>query len=283
LFPNDWFKYLDQLRSPHFRGAFGEGTYEKFSSMGNGSTFCIETLVFAAACKAVGSTRFSVYGDDVIIESSLVEDYIRLCAHLGFKVNVDKSFHEGPFRESCGKDFYRGIECTPVFIRNIDLRKAALCDLVNRTAPICYPGSALGSYLAHLVSEFKLPLVPYTENTMSGVWIEPNIAKTLGLFRMKKYPRMGNYWYRSYKTYLPVTKTRNFVDSRGYYLWFLRKYAYVLFSGPWENKPTSFRAETTSSVPCFQHKYVRRWVRWYDLPPEAIPDHLLWWSEVVAR
>jgi hypothetical protein len=46
VFPIDWLGYLNDVRVPCYRGVFGSGTYSKFSSMGNGSTFTIETLIF---------------------------------------------------------------------------------------------------------------------------------------------------------------------------------------------------------------------------------------------
>lgn len=53
LFPRDWAKFLTALRSDTYEMYPGlTETYSKFSSMGNGTTFPIETIVFAAACRS---------------------------------------------------------------------------------------------------------------------------------------------------------------------------------------------------------------------------------------
>jgi hypothetical protein len=90
---------------------------EKFSSMGNGYTFELETCVFAcliAAClqlkgrAGVLGHDFFVYGDDLIVPSDTAKLVIDTLAWVGFKVNSDKSFTDGSFRESCGGDYLRG-------------------------------------------------------------------------------------------------------------------------------------------------------------------------------
>lgn len=121
LLPYDWFILLDALRSKYYR--FDEGAtdtvrkYEKFASMGNGFCFPLETLLFAAVCHSAsgGSANvdFRVYGDDIIVKRKHAARVLELLSEAGFKVNVDKTFLEGPFRESCGADFWRGEDVRP--------------------------------------------------------------------------------------------------------------------------------------------------------------------------
>lgn len=124
LFPYEWMSYLFDLRSD--TGTFPDGSavcYEKLSSMGNGYTFAIETLVFAAAVYAVNpDVSFGltghVYGDDIIVETKHVTSLIQLLGLCGFSVNSNKSFFKDTFtRESCGTDFYRGRNIRPVFLK----------------------------------------------------------------------------------------------------------------------------------------------------------------------
>jgi len=67
LFPIQWFKFLCDVRSPKGAGFGQHFKYAKFSSMGNGATFGVETLIFAALCKSTGAEEFAVYGDDIVI------------------------------------------------------------------------------------------------------------------------------------------------------------------------------------------------------------------------
>lgn len=279
LMPEDWFRYLCDVRAPSFRGVFGQGVYSKFSSMGNGSTFVLETLIFAAVCHAVGSSNFLVYGDDVIIEKKYYEEFVALAQFLGFTVNEEKSFTDGPFRESCGGDYFNGIDVTPVYIRNINERKATLCHLVNTLGSLTFPGSKLSDLLADIIIRRNLPLVPWNESTLSGVWIDPREARRLGILQRKRLYERGpclDYC----KSYVPKYRMRKFQDCRGYYLWFLLKGEQVLVGGPWD-EARSRRPLQTSSVPIFQHAYVRKWVCWHE-PAKAMPDHILW-SEHFTR
>jgi len=125
-FPSHWLVLLDAARS-HY-GLIEEKPllWEKFSSMGNGFTFELESLIFYAAAYSVceylhlDTTDISVYGDDVIIPSSAFELFSSFSAFLGFSVNVSKSFSGlTPFRESCGSHYYDGIDIKPMFVKNI--------------------------------------------------------------------------------------------------------------------------------------------------------------------
>jgi len=122
LLPPRWYTVMDILRSRY--GAVGGKTirYEKFSSMGNGFTFELETLIFYAIAHAVCTLHgfdvgdISVYGDDVIIPSGAFIQYQKTCEFYGFTVNPSKSFFDGPFRESCGAHWFNGVNCKPFYL-----------------------------------------------------------------------------------------------------------------------------------------------------------------------
>lgn len=127
LLPWDWFELLDYGRSPSY---FFEGRwypFHKFTSMGNAYTFELETLIFWALAKAIADEadvtltpgiNFHVYGDDVIIPCELYERFKEVSMILGFTVNDQKSFSSGPFRESCGADFFESSSVRPIFIKD---------------------------------------------------------------------------------------------------------------------------------------------------------------------
>lgn len=124
LIPFKWFQVLDILRSPS--GYMRDKTkvyYEKFSSMGNGFTFELESLIFWALAKAVvpknhpSYNKINVFGDDVIIPSEYVSIYMELCAYCGFTINSKKTYSSSYYRESCGAHFWNGTDITPVYLR----------------------------------------------------------------------------------------------------------------------------------------------------------------------
>lgn len=141
LLPQDWYHLLYIFRSP-FTTVSGKCVrLEKFAAMGNGYTFELETLIFYALCKAtekyykaepliVGS-NFSVYGDDIIIPVKVYDRVVQTLTIAGFSLNTSKSFATGPFRESCGGDFYDGTDVTPYYLKGEPSNPVALRDLHN--------------------------------------------------------------------------------------------------------------------------------------------------------
>jgi len=120
LLPSKWVALLSALRSPYGLLDNSLVYFEKFSSMGNGFTFELETLIFyvlaVVCCKALGiRPDVSVYGDDVILPSSAYGMYTTLCADLGFTVNLKKSYSSGYYRESCGSHYWNGADIKPIF------------------------------------------------------------------------------------------------------------------------------------------------------------------------
>lgn len=85
---------------------------EKFSSMGNGFTFELETMIFYSiafvAAQETGCSVGGVYGDDIIVGTAAVPVLYQLLDQLGFTVNLEKSYYTGSFRESCGGDYCKG-------------------------------------------------------------------------------------------------------------------------------------------------------------------------------
>lgn len=115
----------------------------KFASMGSALTFPIEAMVFSAIClesvlrvrslpltaKSLRSLRgmVRVYGDDIIVPVDCAAQVADDLETFGFKVNRRKSFWTGEFRESCGKDYWRGRDVSHVKVRAefpADLRSA---------------------------------------------------------------------------------------------------------------------------------------------------------------
>lgn len=120
LLPIDWALRLDQIRTDlvSYKGKVYE--LEMFSSMGNGFTFQLETLIFYALAHACANEdpSTSVYGDDIIVRTEAVPLLTEVLTTCGFILNKEKSFVEGPFRESCGRDYYSGISVRPVFVKD---------------------------------------------------------------------------------------------------------------------------------------------------------------------
>lgn len=120
-----WFAFLCDLR--HESGQLNGETflYEKFSAMGNGFTFPLETLIFWACSKAALDERnlpstindLVAYGDDIICREEGSQFVIDALVWSGFSINTEKSFLQGPFKESCGADYFRGHDVRAFYLK----------------------------------------------------------------------------------------------------------------------------------------------------------------------
>lgn len=167
VMPLAWFTLLDSTRSEITMIGDEEHVNEMFSSMGNGFTFELESLLFWGVARTVAYFRgikgiVSVYGDDIIIPVDLYDDLVWVLSYFGFKVNPEKSFATGTFRESCGGHYDAGIDITPFYIRRpIDsvteaivlannIRKFAGLDGLGVLDPTMLP---LWEYVVHHIPE----------------------------------------------------------------------------------------------------------------------------------
>jgi hypothetical protein len=131
----DLFDSIEACRSANALLPNGQlvGPLRKFASMGSALCFPIEAMYFYTICvvalldhlglsytqrNAYRVTRsVYVYGDDIVVPSAyagIVLDYLQ---KYNCKVNLNKTFVTGKFRESCGVEAFAGIDVTPVYVR----------------------------------------------------------------------------------------------------------------------------------------------------------------------
>lgn len=124
LLPWNWFLLLARFRSPetNVKGKWIE--LEKFSSMGNGYTFELETLLFYALTRGTADemglvkSAVNVYGDDIIVHGDCLSTLKDLFSFCGFTINTSKTFWKTRFNESCGGDFLDGADVRPYFLKD---------------------------------------------------------------------------------------------------------------------------------------------------------------------
>jgi hypothetical protein len=116
----------------------GQGviTLNKFASMGSALCFPFEAMVFLTIIllgiqnergyrfesisdirRLIGSVR--VYGDDLIVPIDCVHSIVDELERFGARVGRHKSFWNGSFRESCGKEYYDGHDVSYVKVRRL--------------------------------------------------------------------------------------------------------------------------------------------------------------------
>jgi len=164
LLPYDWWDVCDRLRTRFSRLDNEVIEHEKFSSMGNGFTFELESLLFYCLAKATeiltrppgdNPVRVRVYGDDIIVPTRAAEELLSLLDYCGFIPNQDKTFVTGPFRESCGKDFFLGFDVRPFFIKRELRGPEDYYLLYNQCRKWGLPRSLLSRIYTSLSKEFR--------------------------------------------------------------------------------------------------------------------------------
>lgn len=157
------------------------------STMGNGFTFPLETMIFSCVVAAVYRARgipllrnskrgdwiwpgnFGVFGDDIIVVKEAAEDVLRLLRIIGHHPNYHKTFVEGPFRESCGADYYLGRNIRGVYVKRLTKAQDRfvainlLNDWSSRT------GIPLKRTIAGLLRTVPKHFVPPYENEDAGI------------------------------------------------------------------------------------------------------------------
>lgn len=137
LIPPDWFHAMDVSRTHQISVQGRYRPLQRFCSMGNGFCFELESLIFWALTSASvqlmgGDGRMvSVYGDDIICPCACYDQVLSTLSGAGFQVNTKKSFNSGPFRESCGTDWWNGCNVRPIFLKEHPTEPGDVIRLAN--------------------------------------------------------------------------------------------------------------------------------------------------------
>jgi len=107
----------------------------KYATMGSALCFPMEALVFLTMIflgierelntsldrRTIQSFigRVRVFGDDIVVPVDYVHSVIHVLESFGIRVNMGKSFWNGKFRESCGKEYYDGHDVSITRVRQV--------------------------------------------------------------------------------------------------------------------------------------------------------------------
>jgi len=135
-----------RLRSTHVKLPSGTFRLQKYANMGSGLCFPTLALIVYVTTVTAISTNASfqrkaakevyVYGDDLIYDSRYHAQVVHGLERVGLKVNLDKTFIHGHFRESCGGDYLAGVDVTPVRLRLSNASIPMISECRNGVVPI---------------------------------------------------------------------------------------------------------------------------------------------------
>jgi hypothetical protein len=192
------------------------------STMGNGFTFPLQTAIFsgiviaAMRCNDLISRRetcrsddpgscWGVFGDDIICPTGPVtRDVLRLLRLCGFLVNHDKSYSDGPFRESCGSDYYQGVDVRGVYLKTLLTQNSRYVAINRLNDWSARSGIPLMRTVGLLRDSVRYLAVPYCESPDAGI-------------RTPRPVNIGAYWRKQryiYRCYVPVTHRLDIHEDR---------------------------------------------------------------------
>lgn len=156
ILPHDWYELIAKFNPTQLLVKNKLIRRHIFQTSGNGTTFIFESIIFLTI--ALAATEYAslflgrklmqprTFGDDLIVDTSAYDTLIDFLGLLGFKVNVDKSFGDGFYRESCGTEWYLGLDMASkywprkeVYLpsdrksyqRNLDLANRSLVSMIS--------------------------------------------------------------------------------------------------------------------------------------------------------
>lgn len=206
ILPPNLFDALMSCRSPTVELPNGDiHELRMISSMGNAFTFPLQTMIFSAIVLSVydfldipferpyhgltvlGNT--GVFGDDIIVRREAYDLVVRVLHACGFLVNLDKSYRDGRFRESCGGDYFDGHNVRGVYSKTLRSTHA-LYSLINRlnvwSANNDIP---LPATIGFLMERVRFLPVPPWESDIAGIKVPSLLANA-------RRDRNGSYLYR---------------------------------------------------------------------------------------
>lgn len=244
VLPRDFLAWLKLFRSPTAELPDGSRVdLHMVSTMGNGFTFPLQTMLFSCVVEASFRARgysprdrescyvrprstshvetWGVFGDDIIVPTNfhylrgrkaawfgldIVRDCKRLLSILGFTVNASKSFEDpnDPFRESCGGDFFRGHPIRGVYIKSLRTMQDKFVALNRLNVWSAAQGIPLRSTVRRLLKQVKFLPVPPWEQDDSGVRVPWSM--------IRKMRHHTEYQSVIYRRLVPVRRSFTVLD-----------------------------------------------------------------------
>lgn len=208
-FPKWFFDLLCMLRVDSCRYRNQVVDLNMVSTMGNGFTFPLQTAIFASVVRAVASSyshhlvsrgdgvNWGVFGDDIICPTFMVRRVMRLLDLLGFVVNEEKSFFEGPFRESCGGDYFKGVDVRGVYLKTLATTQARYVAINRLNEWSARHGIYLTKTVGYLLQFVEGLAVPPHSADDSGVRTPLRLLRSSG--SQLAHSKKQRYLYRCYE------------------------------------------------------------------------------------
>jgi hypothetical protein len=266
LFPAWFFETLMELRSKSINvREYGlRRELGMISTMGNGFTFPLMTIILAAIVRATYKINgiaikanhrskvlseprdwlydsksfrdplyskpgnWGVFGDDIVVVSEAYDDVCYFLGLLGFQVNVEKSFNKGPFRESCGHDYFRGVNIRGVYLKRFSSRQDLMIAVNQMNGWTARTGVPLRNAVQYIMQFLSEPYyVPWADPEDAGIRVPSSFfrgrLKNQRIFYKAYVKANKRYRISQDGTVLPPKGSKKWItNGSGYLLALLR-------------------------------------------------------------
>jgi hypothetical protein len=269
--PTAW-EAMDASRSRRANVQGSVRTLNKFASMGSALCFPTEAMYFlciafvgirrALECARLGEDQVRsfheqvrVYGDDIVVPTDFARSVRESLSDYGLIVNEGKSFSRGSFRESCGGEYYAGVEITPVRARHMlptsNRDVTSLVSWTDTMNQLYFAGLWKTSESVRGELEAHLGRLPWLPTTSEGLGVHSFLPCTSG---RRMSPKLQ---VPQVKAWIPRSKQPS-VSTDGYSA--LRK----CFAGNFYESRNAGHLEASGRASVVQ--LIRRWVEVSDFP-----------------
>lgn len=192
LASTEWSEAYDILRSDKVFIDNQLISINKFASMGSALCFpVLASVIFSIA--SCYDPKCYVYGDDLICDASLAPQIMIALEDYGLKINKDKSFLSGPFRESCGGDFVSGVNVSYIKCKSLQMVPyVEFCNLITEKY-----NSTLGDSLIAIYESYNNPVfrIPFFEETRAGCYKTEFLSSNDVFFKRRYNKDLQHYEY----------------------------------------------------------------------------------------
>jgi len=221
VLPKSMFNTLLAFRSPEtYIPGLGWRQLSIISTMGNGYTFPLQTILFTCIVHAVyrlygrpldtRKPNFGVFGDDIVVEVDLDRMVRHALVLFGFRVNMDKSFSEGLFRESCGADFYCGVNVRGFYLKSLSTVQDCYIAINRLNYWSMQTGIQCPKAIKYLLTRCKWLPVPLWESDDAGIKVPYSIVcKDLRNCRFEQSPLYRYFSCRPSDVKAPLDNDQN--------------------------------------------------------------------------
>ncbi|DAD50044.1 RNA-directed RNA polymerase [ssRNA phage Zoerhiza.4_15] len=221
VLPQWVFDLLCTYRCPFTKVRGERVLLQMISTMGNGFTFPLQTILFSCCVQAVSKqmsarmhradaswSPWGVFGDDIAVPTFMVDRLVRLLNILGFHVNSEKSYtgKYEIFRESCGRDYYLGHNVRGVYIKTLRTPQSryVAINLLNDWSGRW--GIPLKRTIGYLRDSVRVLAIPPWKGHDAGIRVPLEALETGFTWNPRNTKNRDRFLFKYYEAHVPALR-----------------------------------------------------------------------------